>query len=195
MNTIAWDGRIGTADTRPYGTRHHSEIPTMVMKFNWAPTPEFDHYETTRTCHLLPRRAHAPTELVQGPKRRQEPADDDRLHATLLSYLDLPHDWDGYGAVPPSTDAVLDAVAFLVMRPRDIPLPFPQIASDGEVGVYWRTGEVHAEIGFCGDGDLSYYARYAPASGEPRECGSDDYRFDTGGWPRDLLLILGKLAP
>ena len=36
---------------------------------------------------------------------------------------------------------------------------------------------------------------YTPASGASRECGSDGYRFDNGGWPEDLLVILGKLAP
>ena len=157
--------------------------------------PDTDQYETTLTVHPHSRRARAPTEPVQYLARRREPSADDRLHARLLSYLDLTDDWDGYGAASPSIDAVLDAVDFLVIRPRDIPLPFPQITSDGEVGLYWRTGEVHVEVGFYGDGDLSYYARHTLDSGASRECGCDGYRFDTGVWPEDLLLILGKLAP
>lgn len=187
--------RIGMVfDTRHYDTRHDPGTSTSFMKFEEVARPVSDKYETTLTVHPLPRHASAPTELVQYPARRQEPSAEDKLHAKLLSYMDLTDDWDGYGAAPPSIDAVLDAVAFLVMRPRDILSPFPQIASDGEVGLYWRTGEVHAEVGFYGDGDLSYYARYTSGSGASRECGSDGYRFDTGGWPGDLLLILGKLA-
>jgi len=178
----------GRYDTSPdFGT------PASIMRFEGAPELESDQYATTLTVYPFPRRASAPTEPVRYPERRQAPSAEDKLHARLLSYLDLTDDWDGYGAVQPSIDAVLDAVAFLVMRPRDVPLPFPQIASDGEVGLYWRTGEIHVEVGFHGDGDLSYYARYNPASGGSRECGSDGYRFDTGGWPGDLLLILGKL--
>ena len=181
-------------DVRRYDAGPDSGTPILIMRFEGVVRPESDQCETTLTAHPLPRRVRAPTEPVQYPERRQAPSAEDKLHARLLSYLDLTNDWDGYGAVPPSIDAVLDAVDFLVMRPRDVPLPFPQIASDGEVGLYWRTGEVHAEVGFYGDGDLSYYARHIPASGAPRECGSDGYRFDTGGWPGDLLLILGKLA-
>ena len=181
-------------DARRYDARYDAGTSISIMRFEGVVRPESDQCETTLTVHPLPHRASAPTEPVQYPERRQEPSAEDKLHARLLSYLDLTDDWDGYGAVPPSIDAVLDAVDFLVMRPRDVPLPFPQIASDGEVGLYWRTGEVHAEVGFYGDGDLSYYARYTPASGASRECGSDGYRFDTDGWPVDLLLILGKLA-
>lgn len=227
MNALTRVNRIETTDTRPYGARRDSRIPTSIMKFDIVPIdqignavgtrhydarhvsgtstsvmrfervarPESDQYETTLTVHPLPHRASAPTEPAQHLARRQEPSAEDKLHARLLSYLALTDDWDGYGAAPPSIDAVLDAVAFLVMRPRDILLPFPQIASDGEVGLYWRTGKVHAEVGFYGDGDLSYYARYTSGSGASRECGSDGYRFDTRGWPGDLLLILGKLAP
>ena len=65
-------------------------------------------------------------EPEQYPVRRQEHSAEDKLHARLLSYLDLTDDWDGYGAAPPSIDAVLDAVDFLVMCPRDVPLPFPR---------------------------------------------------------------------
>lgn len=219
-------GRVETTDTRPYGARHDSRIPTSIarmeivpigrietvfdtrhydtrhdsgtsisiMRFEEVARPESDQYETTLAVHPHPHRARAPTEPVQYLTRRREPSAEDKLHARLLSYRDLTDDWDGCGAAPPSIDAVLDAVDFLVMRPRDVPLPSPQIASDGEVGLYWRTGEVHAEVGFYGDGDMSYYARHTPASGASRQCGCDGYRFDTGGWPWDLLLILGKLA-
>ena len=165
------------------------------MRFEAVTRPNPDQYETTPMVHPLPRRASAPTEPVQDPVRSQEPSAEDKLRAKLLSYLNLTDDWDGYGADPPSIDAVLDAVDFLVMRPRDVPLPFPQVASDGEVGLYWRTEEVHAEVGFHGERELSYYACYTPASGASRACGSDGYRFDTEGWPEDLLVILGKLAP
>ena len=149
-------------------------------------------------CTIVIEKKHQPDSgaCVSGaePVRQQEPSAEDKLHGRLLSYLDLTDDWDGYGAAPPSIDAVLDAIDFLVTRPRDVPLPFPQIASDGEVGLYWRAGKVHAEVGFYGDGDLSYYARHTPASGASRQCGCDRYRFDTGGWPGDLLSILGKLV-
>ena len=189
-------GRNGTVfDTRHYDMRHDSGDLTSIMRFEGVVMSVSDQYETTLMVHPHPRRVRAPTEPVQCLARRQEPSAEDKLHGRLLSYLELTDDWDGYGAAPPSIDAVLGAVDFLVMRPRDVPLPFPQVASDGEVGLYWHTEEVHAEVGFYGDGELSYYARHTPASGASRQCGCDGYRFDTDGWPMELLLILGKLAP
>ena len=77
--------------------------------------------------------------------------------------------------------------------PPDVPLPFPQIASDGEVGLYWRTVDIHVEIGFYGDEELSYYARYTQPRENPRTCGRDGYSFTAKNWPQDLMLILNKL--
>ena len=57
--------------------------------------------------------------MKDGRRAIPGPSAEDKLHARLLSYLDLMDDWDGYGAALPSIDAVLDAVDFLVMRPRD----------------------------------------------------------------------------
>ena len=201
MSTIAQDGRTGMSTTYPYRSFHDSNVPTMIGNpadsIDWSLTVAEPMSDPSRTT--LPQGSlvlcvqQAPTELVQVQKRPRESLDEDKLHAKLLSYLELPHDWDGRGAVPPSLDAVLDTIDFLGKRPPDVPLPFPQIASDGEVGLYWRTGEIHVEIGFYGDGELSYYARHTPASGDTEECGRDGYLPSAGSWPLDLLLILNKL--
>lgn len=202
MNVIAQMVPPETVDTRPYRSIHYSGIPTLVRSFadpiRWASKvtgPEPDLFETTVLRALSVRPVHAPTEMVHEREQPQEPSAEDKLHAKLLSYLELSYGWDGRDAVPPSLESVLDAFSFLAMRPVDMPFPFPQIASDGEVGLYWHTGQIHAEIGFYGDGDLSYYARYTPTEGEFEECGRDDYGLDTGCWPQDLMLILNKLEP
>ena len=135
-----------------------------------------------------------PTAPVHGLSVPSEPSPEDKLHAKLFSYLDLSPDWDGRGGVVPSRQAVLDALGFLARRPSGIPLPFPQIASDGEVGLYWRSEVVHAEVGFCGDGDFSYYARYTPHGGEFSKCGRDGCTVRAGPWPADLTRILDKLS-
>ena len=200
MSVTARDIRIGTVTTRPHHSFHGSEIPTMIGNpadpFVWLPVaakPRPNHSRTTVLRDSLVLRVHAPTELVEVQKQLQEPSREDKLHAKLLSYSELPHDWDGRGAVPPSLNAVLDAIAFLGKRPPDVPLPFPQIASDGEVGLYWRTVDIHVEIGFYGDEELSYYARYTQVSGKSEECGRGGYSFTAKNWPQDLMLILNKL--
>ena len=200
MSTIAQDVQIGTLSMRPHHSSHDSVVPTMIgdladsiVRALAVAKPKFDHSRTTVPHGSLVFLVPAPTEPVQARRQLQEPSDEDKLHAKLLSYPELPHDWDGRGAVPPSLDAVLDAIAFLGKQPSDIPLPFPQIASDGEVGLYWRSGEIHIEIGFYGDGELSYYARYTPDSGKSEECGRDGHSLSVKSWPQDLMLILNKL--
>ena len=88
-----------------------------------------------------------------------------------------------------------DALDFLATRPEEVPLPYPQIAPDGEVGLYWRTDEVHAEVGFRGDGKFSYYAGHTSPGGEPDEYGKDDCSVEAEEWPEGLLLVLNKLVP
>ena len=202
MSAIGLDVPIRTTITPPYRPFRDPEIPTVVGNpadsIGWFVAKVELESVPSRTTVLqgsLGRRAGAPTEPDRYPVQPLEPSEEDKLHAKLLSYLELQPDWDGRGSVPTSLDAVLDAIAFLGRRPPDVPLPFPQIASDGEVGLYWRTGEVHIEIGFYGDGEASYYARYTPAAGDSDECGRDGYSLKAGSWPRDLMLILDKLQP
>lgn len=122
---------------------------------------------------------------------RKAPSAEDKLAAELLSYLDLSEGWDGFESVPVPRDAVLDALSFLDLRPGDVALPYPQIAPDGEVGFYWRTEDVFAEIGFYGDGEFSYYAKYTPKGGEFVQTGRDHCSVGDE-WPEELLLILYK---
>ena len=202
MSATAEAFRPEMLSTHPYRSTDYGDVPTMagsvLERVAWeseGASSRFTCPETTVLYGLFPWSPHAPTELVHDREQPQEPSAEDKVHARLLSYLELSPDWDGRGGVPPSFDAVLDTISFLEARPGDVALPSPQIASDGEVGLYWHTGQVHAEVGFYGDGDLSYYARYTPAEGVPVECGRDGYGLDTGCWPDDLVLILNKLDP
>ena len=187
-----------TTTTRTYPAARHFEAPTVVgslAALAYIPVyePERKPLDTTVVGELFFWCPHAATEIVPAEEQRDEPSGEDKLHAELLSYLGLPEGWNGYEGEPASFDAVVDAINFLMMRPEDIPLPYPQIASDGEVGLYWRVGEVYAEVGFYGDGQCSYYARYTPAGGEPAEYGRDGCSLDARGWPEELLLVLNKL--
>lgn len=125
---------------------------------------------------------------------QEEPYVADKLSAELQSYLDLPHGWDGCEGVPAPFDAVADTLAFFEMRPQDIPLPYPQIGSDGEVSLYWRTQEVFAEVSFFGDGEYSYHARYTHAEDQPMSQARDDCRVDADDWDYGLLLVLNKIV-
>lgn len=134
----------------------------------------------------------APTE-VPTARENGKPTAKDKLHAELISYAWLPQGWDGYDGKPAQLQAVTDAIAFLDLKPADIPLPYPQIAPDGEVGLYWRTDEVYADVGFYGNSEFSYYARYTPLGRQVTEDGRDHCSLKIDAWPEGLLLILNKL--
>ena len=113
------------------------------------------------------------------------------LRRELRSYTRLGDNWDGEGAKAPSQEAVNDALTFLDERPGDIPLPYPEEGTDGDVGVYWDNGhaQVFAEVSFEGDGTCAYFAAQGVPGAATRKCGGDGLRVDSP-WPDDLLRIL-----
>ena len=117
-----------------------------------------------------------------------KPSQHDKLSAELISYQNLSEGWDGYEGVPAAPNSISDAFRFLEMKPGDIQLPSAQLASDGEVGLYWNTQGIYAEIGFYGDGTFSWYA-----SDQFSEDGHDGCQIDSE-WPETLLLILGRIS-
>ncbi|MCY4341719.1 MAG: hypothetical protein OXE48_10225 [Gammaproteobacteria bacterium] len=116
------------------------------------------------------------------------------LRQELLSYAHLENNWDGEGAKTPSSEAVNDALAFLSNRPTDIPLPYAEEGSDGDVGVYWDNGnpQVFAEVSFEGDGTCAYFAVQGAPGAVIQECGSEGFSV-AHPWPEDLLRILRLL--
>ena len=114
-----------------------------------------------------------------------------RLRQELGSYARLDDDWDGNGAKAPSQEAVRDAMTFLDRRPADIPLPYPEEGTEGDVGVYWDSSDAHvfAEVIFEGDRTCAYFAVHGVPGAVTEKCGTDDV--DVGApWPDDLLRIL-----
>jgi hypothetical protein len=78
------------------------------------------------------------------------------LIKTLYSYVQLPQDWDGYGGLPASLQAVQDAEHFLVKLPEGVPLPRPMLAGSGTVGLYWDGGDLYISLDFEGDNRYTY---------------------------------------
>ena len=133
-----------------------------------------------KSSHLAPRASTAESKL------RQE----------LDSYVRLGDNWDGDGAKAPSQEAVKDALAFLDCRPGDIPLPFPEEGTEGNVGVYWddRHAQMFAEVIFEGDGTYAYFAVRGLPGNVTEKCGIDDLDV-AAPWPDDLVRILRMKSP
>ena len=114
-----------------------------------------------------------------------------KLRQELFSYAHLDDNWDGDGAKAPSQVAVNDALTFLNGRPADIPLPYPEEGTEGDVGVYWDNNHAHvfAEVTFQGDGTCAYFAVHGVPGAFTEKCGNDDVDV-AAPWPDDMLRIL-----
>lgn len=119
-----------------------------------------------------------------------------KLRQELVSYTRLGDNWDGDGAKAPSQEAVNDALTFLDGRPANIPLPYPEEGTEGDVGVYWdnRQAHVFAEVTFEGDRTCAYFAVHGVPGAVSEKCGSDDVDV-TAPWPDDMLRILRMQDP
>ena len=97
--------------------------------------------------------------------------------------------------VPPSEQAIKDLLTFLDHRPAEIPLPHPQVGTDGEIGVYWdnRKLRVFAEVSLIGDGTYDYYAIQGEHNSFDEKHGGDSEEV-CGNWPDGLLKVLRYLV-
>ena len=119
-----------------------------------------------------------------------------KLRQELVSYAHLDDNWDGDGANAPSQEAVNDALTFLGGRPSDIPPPYPEEGTEGDVGVYWdiRHAHVFAEVTFEGDGTFAYFAVHGVPGAVAEKCGNDGVDA-ADPWPDDMLRILRIQVP
>ncbi len=103
--------------------------------------------------------------------------------AEIIAYRNLHDGWDGKGSIAPRASAIQDALLFIDKIPFGAKLPDTTVAADGEVGFYWSSADGYIDIGFKGDGTISYFARadghvahgvepYGPDYVIPRELGT-----------------------
>lgn len=104
---------------------------------------------------------HVPSTVSVPVNLGIEPANV-RLLELIGSYELLPVGWDGEAGLPASKQQIAAAKAFLDKLPAGIPLPSPQIAPTGAVGLYWDVNGVYADLEFNGDDSLDLYIRPSP---------------------------------
>jgi hypothetical protein len=125
----------------------------------------------------------------QGLGARRQPDQRSILASEIMAYRHLPHDWDGEGGAAPSKDALADALTFIDLLPLRAKVPKPTVSGEGEVGFYWKTSDAYVDVGFLGDGRITYYGR---AAGEGLEAG-DSRPFSRNSLPKDLLEIINRV--
>ncbi|WP_342361380.1 hypothetical protein [Terrarubrum flagellatum] len=85
-----------------------------------------------------------------------------RLQSKIQKYAKRKADWDGDDGIPPSANAVRDALAFLDYAEIEFSIPSAVYApGDGEVMFQWRNADAFIEVGFYGDNTISWYFRGA----------------------------------
>ena len=84
-----------------------------------------------------------------------------RKHAKdeIMKFLDLPHDWDGYGGIPPKKQTVDDAWSIFDKLCYFMPVEIG-VAGDGEIGLFYRQDEAYFNIACYGEGFYSYYGKF-----------------------------------
>ena len=180
-------------------------VMTAPGLFDHSRVRPFRQARVMPTVEIQPRRSTRPSyvqptiwTLLRARKSRDAGgwialADDSeyKLRQELVSYAHLDDNWDGDGANAPSQEAVYDALIFLDGRPGDIPLPYPEEGTEGDVGVYWdiRHAHVFAEVTFEGDGTFAYFAVHGLPGAVAEKCGNDGVDA-ADPWPDDLLRIL-----
>ena len=114
-----------------------------------------------------------------------------RLCQKILSYKELDDSWDNYGEKAPSSDAADDALSFLANKPIDIPLPFPECGTAGDLGLYWDYGhqDVFTQVSVEGDGTYAYFTVHGVPGGIVEKSGVDGIDV-TEPWPSEMLEIL-----
>ncbi|MDX0946209.1 hypothetical protein GOD93_11085 [Sinorhizobium medicae] len=88
-----------------------------------------------------------------------------RLHAEIDGFAGRKNDWDGDDGIAPTAATLSDARAFLNFLARAGCVPQSTYSpGDGEINFEWRASKRFTEVGFVGDGSVSWYHR--DASGE-----------------------------
>ena len=76
----------------------------------------------------------------------------------VFSFRNLGKNWGETGSVPPTENAIRDAILFIDLLPANVTKPQVSIAADGEINFFWRSNGVYIDIGFFGDDMIDYYA-------------------------------------
>jgi hypothetical protein len=135
--------------------------------------------------------AWAATDLshpVQAREKGSALAKDRRslLASEVTAYRGLKAGWDGDDGVAPSGEAIADALSFIRLLPLRARLPKPMVAGDGEVGFYWKSDDCYIDVGFFGNGTISYYGHAKREGFEVH----DTTPYDRRALPKDLLAVI-----
>ncbi len=81
----------------------------------------------------------------------------EKLIGELRRWGLLNENWDGEGAALPVASSLKEAVSFVRLLGEGDMLPEPMLHASGHAGLFWKEGNLYADIKFLGDGRVAYY--------------------------------------
>jgi hypothetical protein len=82
-----------------------------------------------------------------------------RIKAELDMYSAVSAGWDGPNSAAPQRSHIEDAKRFISLLPAGLPLPKPMLSASGEVGLFWRSDEMFADVVMEGEHKVSMFVR------------------------------------
>lgn len=96
-------------------------------------------------------------DLTKFGETERQTTSRERVAGELRSWGLLTADWDGEGAAMPNVRSLKEAVSFIGLLDEDSVLPEPMLHASGHAGLFWKDGNLYADIEFLGDGRVAYY--------------------------------------
>lgn len=126
-----------------------------------------------------------------APIEERRAAAVERLKRRIEQFAERADGWDGDDGRAPTKDAQLDSMKLLELLPAGFLPKAVYSPGDGEVLYQWERKDAFIEIGFYGDGTISWYLRRGNGV---EEHGDDPFDRDQPVLNRSLEMILGVSA-
>lgn len=98
-------------------------------------------------------------ELIEELELARPTTSNESIIGEIREWGLLEADWDGEGAVLPSTQSMKEAVSFVRLLDDEIMPPEPMLLASGHAALYWNANNLYADIEFLGDARISYFIK------------------------------------
>ena len=99
---------------------------------------------------------------------------------TLFSYRQLPENWDSYGSLPPTENAIksAEAILSLTLYVKALSAPYLRPLSGGGIQISWKGTNRELDLAILREGEIDFL-----------QCEDDDVIHETQAVPPDQVLF------
>ncbi len=95
--------------------------------------------------------------LIADQDAARKTTDAEKIAGEFRRWRGLESNWDGENAAAPVDASISDAVSFIRMLNDAHSLPDPMLLASGRAGLFWKTGDLYADLEFLGAKQVAYY--------------------------------------